>query len=110
MFKAIHNGAAVSRTVARLGVRTDAGPLEVASADLRSRPTIAVLAFKTPGSAEGYFADGVAEEIITALSRVRGIDLIARNSSFAMREAPDPREIGRTLVRATFCAGQPDAP
>ena len=48
------------------------------------RPSLAVLPFRTLIGAETWFAEGVAEEIITALSRVRGIDLIARNSSFAL--------------------------
>ena len=45
-----------------------------------------------------YFADGMAEEIITALSRIRSIFVIARNSSFAYKDrSADVRQIGREL-------------
>ena len=64
------------------------------------RPSIAVLPFENlSGDPEqDYFADGIVEEIITALSRVRSFFVIARNSSFAFRgRAIDPKEIGREL-------------
>ncbi len=45
-----------------------------------------------------YFADGMVEEIITALSRLRWLFVIARNSSFTYRNrAMDVRQIGREL-------------
>jgi adenylate cyclase len=45
-----------------------------------------------------YFADGMVEEIITALSRLRWLFVIARNSSFTYRKrAMDVRQIGREL-------------
>jgi TolB-like protein len=45
-----------------------------------------------------YFADGMVEEIITALSRFRQLFVIARNSSFAYKgRSPDIREVGRDL-------------
>ena len=45
-----------------------------------------------------YFADGLVEEIITALSRVRSIFVIARNSSFAYKgKSPNVRQVGREL-------------
>src|SRR5262245_59770089 len=51
---------------------------------LPDRPSIAVLPFQNMSSDDDqdYFADGVAEEIITALSRMRWLFVIARNSSF----------------------------
>jgi adenylate cyclase len=51
---------------------------------LPDRPSIAVLPFQNmSGDAEQeYFADGMVEDIITALSRMRGLFVIARNSSF----------------------------
>jgi adenylate cyclase len=49
-------------------------------------------------SEQEYFADGVAEEIITALSRCHWLFVIARNSSFTYRgKAVDIRQIGREL-------------
>ena len=45
-----------------------------------------------------YFADGLVEEIITALSRIRWLFVIARNSSFAYKgRSPDLRQVGREL-------------
>jgi TolB-like protein/class 3 adenylate cyclase len=67
---------------------------------LPSKPSIAVLPFDdlSADRDQGYFADGVAEEVITALSRFRSLFVIARNSSFAYRgRAVDVRQIGREL-------------
>lgn len=63
-------------------------------------PSIAVLPFTNmSGDTESdYFADGMAEEIITALSRCSGIFVIARNSSFIYKgRAVDVRQVGREL-------------
>ena len=50
------------------------------------------------GSEQDYFADGMAEEIITALSRCAGLFVISRNSSFTYRgRTVDVRQIGREL-------------
>src|SRR5262249_27361312 len=64
------------------------------------KPSIAVLPFQNlSGDPEQeYFADGVVEEIITALSRMRWLFVIARNSSFAYKgRAVDVKLIGREL-------------
>jgi adenylate cyclase len=64
------------------------------------RPAIAVLPFANPGGVgdEEYFADGITEDIITALSKFRSFLVIARNSSFTYRgRAVDMRQIGREL-------------
>ena len=64
------------------------------------KPSIAVMPFQNlSGDPEqDYFADGMAEEIITALSRVRWLFVIARNSSFAYRDRPvDVKQISRDL-------------
>src|SRR3712207_7170853 len=45
---------------------------------------------------QGYFADGITEDIITDLSKVSGLFVIARNSSFAYKgQAPDIRKVSR---------------
>lgn len=65
-----------------------------------ARPSIAVLAFETlaEDARRDYFADGVVEEIIAALSRVRGLFVIARNSSFSFRgRAAASKAIGEAL-------------
>lgn len=63
-------------------------------------PSIAVLPFDNLSSDadQGYFADGMVEDIITGLSRVRQLFVIARNSTFIYKGRPvDIREIGREL-------------
>ena len=46
-----------------------------------------------------YFADGMVEEIITALSRIRWLFVIARNSSFTYKgQAVDVKQVGRELM------------
>ena len=67
---------------------------------LPDRPSIAVLPFQNLGGdpEQEYFADGVVEEIITALSRMRWLFVIARNSSFAYKgRAVDVKQVGREL-------------
>ncbi len=67
---------------------------------LPSKPSIAVLPFDNlSGDPEqAYFADGIAEDIITALSRIRWFFVIARNSSFAYKgRSVDIRQISREL-------------
>lgn len=56
--------------------------------------------------AQDYFADGMTEEIITALARFRSLFVIARNSSFAYKEhAPDVKSIARELGRRYVLEG-----
>jgi TolB-like protein len=65
------------------------------------RPSIAVLPFEnmSDDSEQAYFADGLAEDLITGLSRVSWLFVIARNSSFAFRgEKLDVRSIGERLA------------
>ncbi len=67
---------------------------------LPDKPSIAVLPFENmSGDAEQeYFADGIAEDIITALSRFHWFFVIARNSSFTYKgKAVDVRTVGREL-------------
>jgi len=66
----------------------------------REKPSIAVLAFQNiSGDPEQeYFSDGIAEDIITALSRLRWFLVIARNSSFVYKgRAVDVKQVGREL-------------
>ena len=67
---------------------------------LPDKPSIAVLPFTNlSGDAEQeYFADGITEDIITALSHIPSLFVIARNSSFAYKgKAIDIRHVGREL-------------
>jgi adenylate cyclase len=67
---------------------------------LPDKPSIAVLPFQNMSGdpEQEYFADGMVEDIITALSRVRSFFVIARNSSFIYKgKAIDIKEVGREL-------------
>ena len=67
---------------------------------LPDKPSIAVLPFQnmTGDPEQEYFADGMVEEIITALSRIRWLFVIARNSSFTYKgQAVDVKRVGREL-------------
>ena len=106
------------RTIARKGLRF-VGEVEARSPDsaifrnaeqadsnerqepsLPDKPSVAVLPFQNlSGDPEQeYFADGVVEDIILALSRIRWLFVIARNSSFTYKgRAVDIRKVGREL-------------
>ena len=107
------------RTVARKGVRfiglvrdgqrptapRDAPPMTTADVfqpalTLPDKPSIAVLPFAnlSGGPQQEYIADGVFEEIVTALSRLRWLSVMARNSSFTYKgQAVDVKEVDREL-------------
>jgi len=75
-------------------------PAVQAPLPLPEKPSIAVLPFTNlSGDPEQeYFADGMVEEIITALSRIHWLFVIARNSSFTYKaEAVDVKQVGREL-------------
>jgi TolB-like protein len=81
-------------------VRAPAAAPARPSLPLPDKPSIAVLPFANlSGDPEqDYFADGMVEEIITGLSRIKWIFVIARNSSFAYQgKAMDVKQIGRDL-------------
>jgi adenylate cyclase len=67
---------------------------------LPDKPSIAVLPFQNMSGdpEQEYFVDGMVEEIITALSRIRWLFVIARNSSFTYKgQAVDVKQVGREL-------------
>jgi adenylate cyclase len=67
---------------------------------LPDRPSIAVLPFQNMSgeTEQEYFADGITDDIITDLSKIAGLLVIARNSSFAYKgKSVDIRTIGREL-------------
>jgi len=71
-----------------------------ASLALPDRPSIAVLPFTNMSGdpEQEYFADGITEDIITALSRVRQFFVIARNSTFQYKHSsPDVRQVATAL-------------
>ncbi|MBO0737711.1 MAG: winged helix-turn-helix domain-containing protein [Alphaproteobacteria bacterium] len=67
---------------------------------LPDKPSIAVMPFQNMSGdpEQEYFADGMVEEIITALSRIRWLFVIAQNSSFTYKDrAVDLKQVGREL-------------
>jgi adenylate cyclase len=75
-------------------------PVRSTPLPLPDKPSIAVLPFTnmTGDPEQEYFADGIVEDIITALSRVKWFFVIARNSSFTYKgRAVDVRQVGREL-------------
>jgi TolB-like protein/class 3 adenylate cyclase/Flp pilus assembly protein TadD len=77
-----------------------AAPGSNSALPLPDRPSIAVLPFQNMSGdpEQEYFADGMVEDIITALSRFKSLFVIARNSSFSYKgKLPDVRQVGREL-------------
>ncbi|MBC8012975.1 MAG: adenylate/guanylate cyclase domain-containing protein [Methyloceanibacter sp.] len=94
----------IARPVRVYRLRPSAGAPTAASGrpalSLPDKPSIAVLPFQnmSGGAEQDYFADGIVEEIITALSRMRWLFVIARNSSFTYKgRAVDAKQVGREL-------------
>lgn len=80
--------------------KVDTASIERMAFPLPDRPSIAVLPFENLSNDSGqeYFADGMTEDLITDLSRVSGLFVIARNSSFAYKGRPvDIKIVGREL-------------
>jgi adenylate cyclase len=78
-------------------IRSTAEPAPLALPD---KPSLAVLPFQNMSGdpEQEYFVDGMVEEIITALSRIRWLFVIARNSSFTYKgQAVDVKRVGREL-------------
>ena len=91
----------IARPVRVYRVRGDAAKTPSSAAlPLPDKPSIAVLPFANMSGdpEQEYFADGMVEEIITALSRIRWLFVIARNSSFTYKgQAIDVKRVGREL-------------
>jgi adenylate cyclase len=77
-----------------------ASPPPSAALPFPDKPSIAVLPFANMSGdpAQEYLADGMVEEIITALSRIRWLFVIARNSTFSYKGQPiEVKQVGREL-------------
>ena len=101
-------GYRVIEPVTVIGEIAEAGGLDAArvghrrdgSLPLPDRPSIAVLPFVDMSSDpdQEHFADGITEDLITGLSRIRWLFVIARNSTFQYKgKPPDIRLVGREL-------------
>lgn len=100
----LHNISEPVRAYRVMPAEHDAGvtpnPMIGGALPLPGKPSIAVLPFANMSgdSEQEYFADGMVEEIITALSHIRWLFVIARNSTFAYKgRAVDVKQISRQL-------------
>jgi adenylate cyclase len=94
IFKPVRAYAVRAGSYSAMAERLTAAP------PLPDKPSIAVLPFENMSGdhEQEYFADGMVEEIITALSRFKWLFVIARNSSFTFKgKAVDIKEVGRRL-------------
>lgn len=90
----------ISRPVLAFSVGTGLKAAPVPAPERPTKPSVAVLAFdnSSPDAEHDYFAEGITEDIITALSRVPWLFVIARNSSFSYKGlSVDVRRVGREL-------------
>jgi adenylate cyclase len=89
-------GNAIAKAAASVRAATSTAP----ALSFPEKPSIAVLPFQniSRDPEQEYFADGMVEEIITALSRFRQLFVIARNSSFVYKgRAVDVKQVSRDL-------------
>jgi DNA-binding winged helix-turn-helix (wHTH) protein len=96
----------VLRTIVKRGYCLDvvgestapSGHSPPAQTECDDRPSLVVLPFQSNSRDTEWFADGIVEEITTALSRFRSLFVIARNSAFTFKgERVDVRDVGRLL-------------
>jgi adenylate cyclase len=91
----------IARPIRAYRVRLDlTAPPAAPALPLPGKPSIAVLPFQNMSGdpEQDYFADGMVEEIITALSRFRQLFVIARNSTFTYKgQAADVKQVSREL-------------
>jgi TolB-like protein/Flp pilus assembly protein TadD len=101
--------ASAAELLAVIELPPDQITLSVPTRGTRSTlPSIAVLPFldMSPSRDQQYFCDGLAEEILSDLTRLRGLHVVSRTSSFSFRgRAEDVREIGRKLNVGTVLEG-----
>jgi len=111
VFEDMADGASWIETMPRRGyryvgpavtdrARSEADPSGFPSLALPDKPSIAVLPFSNWGgdSGQDYFIDGMVDDIITGLSRINWLFVIARNSTFTYKgRAVDVKQVGREL-------------
>jgi TolB-like protein/tetratricopeptide (TPR) repeat protein len=96
-FRFVGAVAVAGTSADKANVQPASQPFALAPPD---RPSIAVLPFQNLSGDpdQDYFADGVVEDIITGLSRIKWLFVIARNSSFTYKgRAVDVKQVGREL-------------
>jgi len=86
----------------------DAVPAQVSVDEEEARQSIAVLPFSNMSAdpENEFFADGIAEEIINALTKIQTLDVVSRGSAFAFKQrSEDVSEIGKKLNVRTVLEG-----
>jgi serine/threonine-protein kinase len=105
---------AVNRALAKapadrfVGTAEFAAALRSSASEPQAPPSVAVLPFKSMGASPGheFFADGITEDVIAQLAKIRSMKVIAWSSVTQFRERLDtPREIGAALHVATLLEG-----
>jgi len=89
----------IAQPIRVYGVRAD-GAASRPALSLPDKPSVAVLPFQNMSGdpEQEYFCDGMVDDIITGLSRIKWLFVIARNSSFAYKgRAVDVKQVGREL-------------
>jgi len=97
----------VIETIPRRGYRLIA-PVTQSAPVTKLQPSIAVLAFAdmSPEQDQQYFCDGIAEEIINSLTRVKDLQVASRTSAFVFKgKSEDIRKIGRSLAVGAILEG-----
>ena len=90
----------IARPVRVYQLQTARGATEASMLALPDKPSIAVLPFQNMSGdpEQEYFADGMVEDIVTGLSRIRWLFVIARNSTYTYKgRAVDVKQVGREL-------------
>lgn len=92
--------ALIAALVIWLFIKPEALTINTTSTDIKSKPAIAVLPFKNLSNdpLQDYFSDGITADLITDLSKLSGLSVIARNSVFIYKKSDvDVRKIGEEL-------------
>lgn len=96
-----HEVKNIARAIRVYRIEAIPGEVSAATAEgMMTRPAVAVLPFTNIGGdpEQAYFADGLTEDVITALSLWRSFPVIARNSTFTYKgQAVDVKRVGREL-------------
>jgi adenylate cyclase len=98
----------IARPVRTYGIRLSGAADQGSNGPLNGKPSIAVLPFTNMSGdrEQEYFSDGISEDIITDLSKVAGLTVIARNSSFTYKgRSVDVRTVGRELNARSVLEG-----
>jgi len=88
------------RTFTRKGIRFVGEVVEIPTPVVADKPSLAVLPFQNMSGdpEQDYFVDGMVEDIITALSRIRWLFVISRSSTFTYKgQGVDVKQVGREL-------------